>query len=180
MAMKLRTVVPAMGLAVAAVGVAAQQAGAAPVAPGAASAAHPMQSSNSVGYRSVFDGYRPFTEQPVVSWREANDQVGRIGGWQFYAREGQGGSVAGSVALPGSKNLSGMPVDHGGMKMQPSGNGTAPMSPATSSPGLSPAPLKVVPSRPKAPATSGVPEAATAPAATSSATPSDHSGHENP
>jgi hypothetical protein len=42
-----------------------------------------------MGYRSPFEGYRGFTEQPVVSWREANELVGRIGGWQAYAREGQ-------------------------------------------------------------------------------------------
>lgn len=46
--------------------------------------------SGSAGYRSAFEGYRGFGEQPVESWREANDLVGRIGGWQAYAREGQG------------------------------------------------------------------------------------------
>ena len=44
-------------------------------------------------YRSVFDGYRAFSEQAVVSWPEANGLVGRIGGWQAYAREAQGGAV---------------------------------------------------------------------------------------
>jgi hypothetical protein len=29
-----------------------------------------------------------------MPWREANDLVGRIGGWQAYAREGQGGPSA--------------------------------------------------------------------------------------
>ena len=48
-----------------------------------------------LAYRSAFDGYRGFTDQPVGSWRKANDDVGRIGGWKAYAREGQGGGAAG-------------------------------------------------------------------------------------
>ena len=31
-------------------------------------------------YRSAVDGYLGFTDQPVGSWRKANDDVGRIGG----------------------------------------------------------------------------------------------------
>jgi hypothetical protein len=40
-------------------------------------------------YRSAFEGYRPFGDEPAVPWREANDAVGRIGGWRAYAREAQ-------------------------------------------------------------------------------------------
>lgn len=38
-------------------------------------------------YHSVFAQYQLFNEQPVLPWREANDTVGKIGGWRFYARE---------------------------------------------------------------------------------------------
>lgn len=38
-------------------------------------------------FNSTFTGYRAYTEQPVGSWRDANDEVGRIGGWRAYARE---------------------------------------------------------------------------------------------
>ena len=38
-------------------------------------------------YRSAISAYQGYTDQPVQSWREANDQVGRIGGWRAYARE---------------------------------------------------------------------------------------------
>jgi hypothetical protein len=31
-------------------------------------------------YRSAFDGYRPYVEEPVAPWREVNDTVGRVGG----------------------------------------------------------------------------------------------------
>lgn len=40
-------------------------------------------------YRSAFSAYRASGDDAVVSWREANDLVGRIGGWRFYAREAQ-------------------------------------------------------------------------------------------
>ena len=37
--------------------------------------------------------YRRFEEQKVLSWRESNDLVSRIGGWQAYARESAGGEA---------------------------------------------------------------------------------------
>jgi hypothetical protein len=61
----------------------AQAPAAKPSSPASAAA-----SGSALTYRSAFEGYRGFAEQPVVSWREANDLVGRIGGWQAYAREG--------------------------------------------------------------------------------------------
>jgi hypothetical protein len=41
----------------------------------------------SLQFNSIFAGYQAYTEQAVGSWREANDNVGRIGGWRAYARE---------------------------------------------------------------------------------------------
>lgn len=38
-------------------------------------------------YRSPLADYRGAEEQSVESWRDANDTVGRIGGWRTYARE---------------------------------------------------------------------------------------------
>lgn len=38
-------------------------------------------------YRSVFDGYQPFTDEKMRSWKESNDTVGKIGGWRSYAKE---------------------------------------------------------------------------------------------
>ena len=37
-------------------------------------------------YRSTLT-YKAYADQPVQSWREANDEVGRIGGWRTYAKE---------------------------------------------------------------------------------------------
>lgn len=38
-------------------------------------------------YRSPLGTYRGVDETPLQNWREANDQVGRIGGWRSYALE---------------------------------------------------------------------------------------------
>jgi hypothetical protein len=38
-------------------------------------------------YFSVFDQYQRYQEETVTSWPEANANVGRIGGWRFYAEE---------------------------------------------------------------------------------------------
>jgi hypothetical protein len=69
-------------------------------ASGAASAAPAFQPASGSGYRSAFDDYRRFEEQKVLPWRESNDLVGRIGGWQAYARESAGGD-----AMPGSHDM---------------------------------------------------------------------------
>lgn len=47
-------------------------------------------------YRSAFDTYQRLTDEKVGSWRDANDTVGRIGGWRAYAKEGQQAEPQGS------------------------------------------------------------------------------------
>lgn len=38
-------------------------------------------------YESPLIGYRPLSDDKLRSWQEANDNVGRIGGWRAYAKE---------------------------------------------------------------------------------------------
>ena len=38
-------------------------------------------------YRSAFEGYRPYTDDKLLNWKDANDTTGRIGGWRVYAKE---------------------------------------------------------------------------------------------
>ncbi|VXB78959.1 conserved exported hypothetical protein [Pseudomonas sp. 8BK] len=38
-------------------------------------------------YQSPLKAYQGFSEQPLHNWREANDLVGRIGGWRTYSQE---------------------------------------------------------------------------------------------
>ena len=84
-------------------GSAAQGAAARAPLPAASAASSPAAPSQP-GYRSVFDGYRSFSDQAVLPWREANDLVGRIGGWQAYAREGQGDAAGGTGEKPADKS----------------------------------------------------------------------------
>ncbi len=56
-------------------------------------------------FRSAFEGYQPYTDEKTVNWKQANDQVGRIGGWRAYAKEaqspqGQGTPAASTPAHP--------------------------------------------------------------------------------
>lgn len=43
--------------------------------------------ATGIAYDSAFKRYRPYKDEEVRSWQEVNDEVGRIGGWQAYARE---------------------------------------------------------------------------------------------
>ena len=63
-----------------------------PLAQGAAPAARPdpLDATAPVpAFQHVpsFGGYRPYAEQPVGVWREANERVRQAGGWRAYARE---------------------------------------------------------------------------------------------
>lgn len=58
-----------------------------PPAPAGPDPADPSAAAPAAAYRPVFGGYQPYTDQAVGNWREANDAVGRIGGWREYARE---------------------------------------------------------------------------------------------
>ncbi len=40
-------------------------------------------------YKSAFEGYRAYSDDKMTSWRAANDEVARVGGWREYARQAQ-------------------------------------------------------------------------------------------
>ncbi len=54
-----------------------------------AMAAEPASDSTAPAYRSAFEGYKPYTTEPVQNWRQSNDSAARIGGWREYARQAQ-------------------------------------------------------------------------------------------
>ena len=72
-------------------------------APGVVPAAEPSTSDKSPpparAYVSVFEGYRPLTDEPMRTWRDANDEIGRLGG-----HIGHIGNEAGTPARPGLGN----------------------------------------------------------------------------
>lgn len=51
-------------------------------------------------YTSAWAGYRPWRDEAVGDWRQANAVVGRIGGWRVYAREPV---PSGASAAPGKE-----------------------------------------------------------------------------
>ena len=40
----------------------------------------PSASVPAAGYKSAFESYRGYREEPLADWRAVNDEVGRIGG----------------------------------------------------------------------------------------------------
>jgi hypothetical protein len=99
--------------------------------PRAVSPSDPLETSATVPplvYRSTLTTYRRLGDDKPVPWRQANDNVARIGGWRAYAREAsepasteRGGPAATSPPLPASPpstpSAMPMPAGHGGHKM---------------------------------------------------------------
>ena len=101
-----------------------------------ASRADPLNAEASVPavrHESAFTQYRRLSDVPVGSWRDANDTVGRIGGWRTYAREagttepaptappaGAAGTPNAMPAQPASRAepAKAMPPGHDGHKMK--------------------------------------------------------------
>lgn len=59
-------------------------------AAGPAGAASP----SPLPYTSALSAYQAYTDEQVQPWREANERVGRIGGWRTYAKEAARGTSA--------------------------------------------------------------------------------------
>ena len=55
--------------------------------PAAASPASGATPHSPLTYRSAFEGYKPYTDDKLLNWKEVNDTTGRIGGWRAYAKE---------------------------------------------------------------------------------------------
>lgn len=63
-------------------------------------------------YRSAFAGYRNFKDEPVGSWREANDAMGRLGGHMGHT--GHPGMPASEPPDDNHGNAKSSSVPHGG------------------------------------------------------------------
>ncbi len=58
----------------------------------ASASAPPLAASPpETSYQSAFEAYKRFTDEPVGSWKAANERVEQIGGWRSYAQESTGG-----------------------------------------------------------------------------------------
>ena len=60
-------------------------------------------------YKSPFKDYRPLGDDKRTPWRDANDEVGKIGGWREYLRESQEANKAAPETAPTSKELKAAP-----------------------------------------------------------------------
>ena len=60
-------------------------------------------------YKSPFKDYRPLGDDKRTPWRDANDEVGKIGGWRVYLRESQEANKAASETAPTSKEFKAAP-----------------------------------------------------------------------
>lgn len=91
----------------------------------------------SMQYKSPFKDYRPLGDDKRTPWRDANDEVGKIGGWRVYLRESQEASKAATETAPA-------------LKAAPPAASLTPTPAPPSSPAKSPAPdnsnLKTQPS----------------------------------
>jgi hypothetical protein len=54
----------------------------------------------TTGFRSALDGYQPYTDEKILSWKDANDTTARIGGWRAYAKEAQQSATPGAASQP--------------------------------------------------------------------------------
>jgi hypothetical protein len=75
----------------------AQQSSAPSAAASAAVVPVPSAQAGDLSYRSALEAYQSFSDEKLGSWRDANDNVGRIGGWREYAREAQGGTAGSPI-----------------------------------------------------------------------------------
>ena len=64
--------------------------------PGPDTAVEKRIDTPGVAYESPFKGYRKLEDQPIASWREANDLVHQLGGWKAFAS----GKVPDAPAAP--------------------------------------------------------------------------------
>ncbi len=85
--------------------------------------ADPLDSSAAVPplvFQSTLGGYQRHAEQPVGSWREANETVNRVGGWRAYAREAgrpDAPATNNAPSKPATPAPTSAPAGHGGHKM---------------------------------------------------------------
>lgn len=87
----------------------------------ARSAADSPAAERPVNFKSTLRSYRGFADEPVGPWREANETVQRIGGWQAYGRESREALRAPAPppqrpASPPSPSADGHDAHHGAPK----------------------------------------------------------------
>lgn len=83
----------------------------APDAAQAPAAAAPEAAPAVLTYKSALEGYRPFTDEKPIPWKEANETVRQRGGWRAYAKEAAG---EGAAEADSAKGTADAPAAHQG------------------------------------------------------------------
>lgn len=60
----------------------------------------PPAAERPAPFTSTLRTYRPFGDEPLADWHEANDTVLHIGGWQAYGREAREAIRAAPASAP--------------------------------------------------------------------------------
>lgn len=63
----------------------------------------------TLSYESALEKYQPFKDEELLPWKEANDNVARIGGWRAYAREARPEAGTSQEPAAGGSSGSGSP-----------------------------------------------------------------------
>lgn len=81
-------------------------------------------SVSTLQYSSAISGYQGYKDQPVNSWKEVNDTVGKVGGWKVYAKEArepdaapaaaEGSATPKTTASQPTMTMPGGSMNHGG------------------------------------------------------------------
>ncbi|HEX6018573.1 MAG TPA: hypothetical protein VFZ28_10770 [Burkholderiaceae bacterium] len=77
---------------------------------------NPAASAPLASYESVFKDYRHVGDVQRIPWKQANETVGRIGGWRAYAREAQVPEAAASASGPRPADAASTAPDRGDQK----------------------------------------------------------------
>lgn len=67
----------------------------------------------ALSYRSPLSSYQGLRDEPLQNWREANDLVGRIGGWRTYAQEPWEEPADAGAPAPANEQPANPHADHG-------------------------------------------------------------------
>ena len=65
-----------------------------------AQTAAPISDTAPAAYRSTLEGYKPYADEKIMSWKESNDTAGRIGGWREYAKQAAQPESTNAAAAP--------------------------------------------------------------------------------
>ena len=47
----------------------------------------PIAQTAPAGFQSSLDSFKPYKDEKIGNWKEANERTGHIGGWRAYAKE---------------------------------------------------------------------------------------------